>query len=55
MQRAVLDECLLYWEGEPLGYSEPEAWENGVEAMRALGYITSELDPSSLYTNEMLP
>jgi NitT/TauT family transport system substrate-binding protein len=54
-QRAVLDECLLYWKGEPLGYNEPEAWESGVEAMRALGYITSEIDPSSLYTNEMLP
>ena len=54
-QRAVLEECLLYWQGEPLGHNEPEAWERGVEAMRELGHISGELDPASLYTNELLP
>ncbi len=55
VQRAVLEECLLYWQGEPLGHNEPEAWERGVEAMRELGHISGELDPASLYTNELLP
>lgn len=55
LQRAVLDECVTFWQGERLGYSPPESWERAVQVMRDLGYISGELDPTSLYTNDLLP
>jgi len=55
LQRAVLDECVAFWQGDQLGYSPPASWERATETMRELGYITVDLDPSLLYTNELLP
>ncbi|MGC9360722.1 MAG: ABC transporter substrate-binding protein [Anaerolineae bacterium] len=55
LQRAVLDECVTFWQGEPLGQSSPASWEQAVQTMRDLGYISGELDPTLLYTNDLLP
>ncbi len=55
LQRAVLDECVAFWQGEPLGHSSADSWAQAVQTMRDLGYISGELDSSSLYTNEYLP
>ncbi len=51
LQRAVLEECLRFWNGEPLGYNDPAVWEASVALLRNLGLISTDLDPKTLYTN----
>jgi len=55
LQKAVLQECISYWEGKPVGASAPEAWEESVSLLRTLGLITEPLDPAQLYTNKFIP
>lgn len=54
LQRAVLQESLAFWKGEPLGASDPQAWAESVTAMKKLGLITTDLDPELLYTNQFV-
>jgi len=55
VQRAVLEASLDYWRGQPLGRSEPEAWENTVEVMEGADLLDGEVDPSEAFTNQFLP
>lgn len=55
VQRAVLQASLEYWRGEPLGASEPEAWENTVEVTETIGVLEGDVDPREAFTNEYLP
>ncbi len=55
LQRAVLQECLAFWKGEPLGASDPQAWAESVAFLKKLGLITTDLDPETLYTNQFIP
>lgn len=55
VQRAVLEASLAYWGGDPLGRSEPEAWENTVEVMEGADLLEGEVDPAQAFTNEFLP
>jgi len=54
LQRAVLDECIRFWQADQLGYSEPAAWEESVELLQHLELI-GEVSPNDLYSNEFLP
>jgi NitT/TauT family transport system substrate-binding protein len=54
LQRAVLQECVTFWRGEPLGQSEPAAWQAEVTLLRDLKLITTDLDPETLYTNRFV-
>ena len=49
LQRAVLAECVNYWQGEPLGASDP-----AVDLVRQLNLVSAPLDPEALYTNEFV-
>ena len=51
LQRAVLEASLPYWRAAPLGLSNPEAWAASVAAMRQFGYVDTDLDPETLYSN----
>jgi NitT/TauT family transport system substrate-binding protein len=55
VQRAVMEASMDYWRGEPLGRSEPEAWENTVEVMRSAGLLEEVVDSDEAFTNAFLP
>jgi NitT/TauT family transport system substrate-binding protein len=54
LQRAVLEASLPYWRAEVLGLSDPAAWAASVAVMRQFGYIDTDLDPETLYSNEFV-
>ncbi|MBM3188361.1 MAG: ABC transporter substrate-binding protein [Chloroflexi bacterium] len=51
LQRAVLQECLSFWRGDPLGASPSAGWEESVSFLRGLGLVTAAVEPESMYTN----
>jgi len=55
VQRAVLEASLTYWQGEPLGWSDPAAWEATAEVMLEAGLLTSPLDVERAFSNDFLP
>ncbi len=54
LQRAVLTECLLFWEAEQLGYSLSEDWESSVQLLTELGMVSNPPQPQDLFTNEFV-
>lgn len=55
VQRAVLEATIPYWQGEPLGKSETQAWQNTVEVMRSATLLQESIDVDKAFTNEFLP
>lgn len=55
VQRAVLEATLSYWRGDPLGKSDPVAWQNTVEVMRDADLLQKEVDVERAFTNDFLP
>ncbi len=55
LQRAVLSECVAFWQAERLGLNDPAAWAGSVTFMGKKGLIQGDLDPAVLYTNEFIP
>ena len=54
LQRAVLEEALNFWRADDLGRSDPAAWEASQTFMRQIELIESEVDASSLFTNDFV-
>lgn len=54
LQRAVLQECLTFWDSDPLGASAPAHWEESVTFMRDLGLLSTTLKPEDAYTNQFI-
>ncbi len=54
-QKAVLTESIKLWQGEKLGFSQPEAWVNMQEVLLKIGLIQEELDLERAYSNEFIP
>lgn len=54
LQRAVLAESVRFWQGEPLGQSDPASWRAVVDLLRQLKLVTGDLDPETLYTNRFV-
>jgi NitT/TauT family transport system substrate-binding protein len=54
LQRAVLQECLTFWDGDPLGASDPAHWQESVAFMRDLGILSVALKPEDAYTNQFI-
>jgi len=55
VQRAVLEATLPYWQGEPLGRSDPVAWETTMEVMRKAGLLPAPVEVERAFTNDYLP
>ncbi len=54
LQRAVLDECIHYWQADHLGYNDPGMWQESVSLLQHLGLV-GEVEPTDLYSNEFIP
>lgn len=55
IQRAVLEASLLYWQGDPLGQSDPAAWQKTADVMLGAGLLSSAVDVEKAFTNDYLP
>jgi len=55
VQRAVLEASLPYWQGDPLGRSDPAAWQETETVMREAGLLQAAVDPTEAFTNDLLP
>jgi NitT/TauT family transport system substrate-binding protein len=63
LQRAVLEESLKFWQvkedaadsARALGESDPAAWSTSQTLMKQLGLIDTEVDVSTLFTNDFVP
>jgi NitT/TauT family transport system substrate-binding protein len=55
LQRDVLDASVAYWEASPLGFSDPQAWDNMQSVLLEMGLLTDQQDLSAAFTNEYLP
>jgi len=53
-QKRILAESIKLWQGEQLGYSQPEAWVNMQNVLMKIGLIQKELDLEKAYTNEFI-
>lgn len=54
LQRAVLAECIRFWQGEPLGQSDPASWRAVVDLLRQVRLLNVDVDPETLYTNRFV-
>jgi NitT/TauT family transport system substrate-binding protein len=52
VQRAVLAASVALYQLEPLGYSDPAAWENMEALLLDMGLLTTPLDLEAAYNNE---
>jgi len=54
-QRAVLEASLAYWRGEPIGFSDPAAWQETAEVMRQADLLSGPVEVGQAFSNEYLP
>ena len=52
VQQAVLAASVALYQLEPLGYSDPTAWENMENLLLDMGLLTTPLDLETAYSNE---
>ncbi len=55
VQRKILDESIVFWKADRLGYSDPQSWTNMQKVLLDMGLITKPLDLSKAFTNDFLP
>ncbi|MFN2273913.1 MAG: ABC transporter substrate-binding protein [Anaerolineales bacterium] len=55
VQRQVLDTSIGFWLSDPLGYSQPAAWENMQQVLLSMGLMEAPLPLEEAFTNSFLP
>ena len=55
VQKQVMLNSIEQWLGEPLGYSQPAAWQNMQQILLKMGLLKTEVDLNSCFTNEFIP
>ncbi len=55
VQKQVLAISMEQWQGERLGYANPQAWENMQDVLLDMGLLAEKLDLSKAFTNEFIP
>lgn len=55
VQKEVLSDSLLLMVAEPLGETNPQAWENTLDLLITMGMFSTRPDVEKAYTNEFLP
>jgi len=53
-QKAEVERYAALYQTEPLGHSDPKAWENMKALLVKMGLITGDLDLEAAYTNEFI-
>lgn len=54
VQRRVLDKTLEYWRANPLGHSDPAAWQTSHDFMRKAQLLDQDVDVSAAFTNRFV-
>ena len=55
VQRQVLAASIKLWQVDPLGFTDPQAWQNMQDLLLQMELLTEPLDLSAAYTNDLLP
>ena len=55
VQRQVLDASITLWQTDPLGYSQPDAWENMQDLLLQMDLLISPVDLNGAFNNDFLP
>jgi NitT/TauT family transport system substrate-binding protein len=55
VQRQVLDASITLYQYDPLGYSQPEAWENMQSLLLQMDLLRSPVDLGGAFSNDFLP
>jgi NitT/TauT family transport system substrate-binding protein len=53
-QRQVLEASIELWRSDAPGMSSPEAWQESVDFMKAMGLLEEEVEVESLFTNKFV-
>ena len=54
VQQEILSATMEYWRSDPLGSSQPDAWENMQNTLLNMGLLSEPLDLSRAFTNEFI-
>lgn len=54
LQKAVLEECLAYWQADRLGFNDPADWQESVQLLRDLGPLKTDPPAEAMYTNQFI-
>lgn len=54
-QKEILALSIEFWGASPLGFSQPEAWENMQATLLDLGLLSAPMNLDQAYSNEFLP
>lgn len=54
IQKAVLMASIEFWKANPLGYSNPDAWQNMQEVLLDMDLISPAVDPNESFTNQFI-
>jgi len=55
VQEQVLAASIQLWQPDPLGYSQPQAWQNMQDNLLEMGLLKTPQDLEQAYTNRFLP
>ena len=55
VQRQVLDTSITLWKTDPLGYSQPDAWENMRNLLLQMDLLMCPVDLGDAFSNDFLP
>jgi NitT/TauT family transport system substrate-binding protein len=54
VQMQVLAESIAMYQNDPLGYSDPAAWENMQNVLLDMGLLTESIDVEAAFTNDFI-
>jgi NitT/TauT family transport system substrate-binding protein len=54
IQRQVLQASTAFWQADPLGQIDPQAWENMQDILLEMGLLTEPLDLSEAYNDQFI-
>ena len=53
-QMDILEASILFYQQDPLGYADPQAWGNSQSLLLEMGLLTAPLDLSAAFSNDFI-